>query len=270
MIAVVAGATGLSGQALIRELEQDSRFTEVHAWVRVSGKLPKLSKLREHVLPPGGFEELLKKPMDSFQGLTTQGAAFFCALGTTIKKAGSREAFRRVDFHEVVSFGKFSEKAHGQSFALVSAVGAATDSLVFYSRVKAEAEDAVQALAIPRVAIFRPSFLIGDRQESRPMERFFIPANGGRRHRPKIHAASIPFPIHPTACRQSFELSLNLVDASSHAICDPANPAAVKAINCSITFSTGSLRCLSLSIWLTRPLSERIYIIAPYMHSRRH
>lgn len=176
MIAVVAGATGLSGQALIRELEQDSRFTEVHAWVRVSGKLPKLSKLREHVLPPGGFEELLKKPVDSFQGLNAPGAAFFCALGTTIKKAGSREAFRRVDFHEVAAFGKFCEKTNGQSLALVSAVGAATDSLIFYSRVKAEAEDAVQALAIPRVAIFRPSFLIGDRQESRPMERFFIQA----------------------------------------------------------------------------------------------
>ncbi len=191
MIAVIAGGTGLSGQALIQELERDSRFTEIHAYVRQTGKLAKSPKLREYVLPSGGFPELVTKPVESLPE-----AAFFCALGTTIKKAGSREAFRRVDFDEVVAFGKFCEKAQAHSLTLVSAIGAATDSWIFYSRVKADAEEAVQALAIPRVTIFRPSFLIGDRQESRPTERFFIQAwRAGARFLPATWKAKAGTPI---------------------------------------------------------------------------
>jgi uncharacterized protein YbjT (DUF2867 family) len=91
----------------------------------------------------------------------------FCALGTTIKTAGSRAAFRRVDFGYVVAFARAAGARH---FMLVSAIGASVRSRIFYLRVKGETEEAVAALGYPALHIFRPGLLLGHRAQSRPRE----------------------------------------------------------------------------------------------------
>jgi uncharacterized protein YbjT (DUF2867 family) len=94
----------------------------------------------------------------------------FCALGTTIKTAGSRDAFRRVDFGYVVVFVRAARAAGARRLMLVSAIGASAHSALFYLRVKDETEEAVAALGYPALHIFRPGLLLGRRAESRPRE----------------------------------------------------------------------------------------------------
>jgi uncharacterized protein YbjT (DUF2867 family) len=162
MIAVVAGATGLTGRALIEELEKDPRITRIRAWVRGVGRLPDTPKLEQVEWSEG------------LEGKSGPGDLYFCCIGTTIKKAGSRQAFRKADFDAVVEFGRLCDRQKGRALVLVSAIGADSRSRIFYSRVKAEAEQAVNELSIPRVVVVRPSLLIGDRKETRPAERASI------------------------------------------------------------------------------------------------
>jgi len=95
----------------------------------------------------------------------------FCCLGTTIKQAGSEEAFRRVDFGYVTEAAHIAAAEGAEQFGLVSALGADAGSRVFYNRVKGEAEDAVRALPFRSVHILRPSLLLGERKEFRLGER---------------------------------------------------------------------------------------------------
>jgi uncharacterized protein YbjT (DUF2867 family) len=100
--------------------------------------------------------------------------AAFCCLGTTIKKAGSQEAFRSIDFGAVVDFAKAARAAGASRFAVVSSVGASPASSNFYLRVKGETEEALRTVGFERLAVMRPSFLLGDRKESRLGEKMGI------------------------------------------------------------------------------------------------
>jgi uncharacterized protein YbjT (DUF2867 family) len=104
------------------------------------------------------------------------GADVFCALGTTIRKAGSQEAFRRVDFGYVVSLAKQSLERGARQFTVVSSVGAEASTANFYLKTKAEMEAAISSMPFHGIHIARPSFLIGHREESRPGERIGIVA----------------------------------------------------------------------------------------------
>jgi uncharacterized protein YbjT (DUF2867 family) len=96
----------------------------------------------------------------------------FCCLGTTIKKAGSQEAFRRVDCDIPASVGREARAAGARQFLIVTAVGADAKSSVFYNRVKGEVEAALAAFEFPAgLKIFRPSLIVGERGERRPAER---------------------------------------------------------------------------------------------------
>jgi len=97
--------------------------------------------------------------------------AAFCCLGTTIKKAGSPEAFRAVDHGAVVGFANAARKRGARVFLHVTALGADARSSALYNRVKGEVEAAVAALGFDSVYTFRPSILDGEREESRPLER---------------------------------------------------------------------------------------------------
>jgi uncharacterized protein YbjT (DUF2867 family) len=90
--------------------------------------------------------------------------AFFCALGTTIKTAGSQEAFRKVDFDHVVNSAKAAKRAGATKMAVVSALGASSKSSVFYNRTKGEMEEALKSLGFSKLLIVRPSFLSGNRE----------------------------------------------------------------------------------------------------------
>jgi len=94
----------------------------------------------------------------------------FCALGTTNAKAGSREAYRKIDFDYSKAFADFALTGGAQQFALVSSVGANARSRTFYLRTKGELEEAITALPFNSVHIFQPSFLMGSRTEQRAGE----------------------------------------------------------------------------------------------------
>jgi uncharacterized protein YbjT (DUF2867 family) len=169
MIAIIAGATGLTGKELVRQLASDASITEVRALVRKSGTLGKHPKIREVPLGSEGYVDLTES-----SDPILSGELYFCALGTTLKKAGSQAAFRAVDQDAVLEFAHLCKSRGGRYFGLVSSAGANARSPFFYPRVKGETEEAILKLDIPFTCISRPSFLIGDREESRPLERFSI------------------------------------------------------------------------------------------------
>ncbi|MNI24080.1 hypothetical protein D3C73_776890 [compost metagenome] len=100
-----------------------------------------------------------------------RGADVYCALGTTIKKAGSQEAFRKVDYEYPAALGRAAQRDGAARLLIVSSIGANPQSKYFYLRVKADTERALQELKLPELAIFRPSQLLGKRKESRPAEK---------------------------------------------------------------------------------------------------
>jgi uncharacterized protein YbjT (DUF2867 family) len=159
-IAWLAGGSGLVGSVLLRELLGDDHFTEVVSVGRRDQAFqhPKLTQVVADFSSPSGFESLA--PPD---------VAFGC-LGTTIRKVGSREAFRKVDHDAVLAFALAARAKGARVFVHVTALGADPRSRVFYNSVKGEIERDVAQLGFPSVYALRPSILDGARQESRPAE----------------------------------------------------------------------------------------------------
>lgn len=160
-VAIVAGATGLVGGYLRRILDEDAFFDEVRVLVRrASGFEGK--KTVERVVD---FARLGEADLDG-------GTHVFCALGTTIRKAGSEAAFRQVDYEYPLGLARGAATRGARRFLLVSSVGADAKAGTFYLRVKGEVEEAIRGLPFEAFYAFRPSFLLGERAESRPGERF--------------------------------------------------------------------------------------------------
>lgn len=156
-VAIVAGSTGLVGRALVRVLLDTPAYGKVIALARK--ERPRQDERHVPFLVDYDHLAELRLPWEQ--------ADVFCALGTTIKDAGSREAFRRVDFTYVVRLAAVAANGGARSFSLVSALGAHPGSRVFYNRVKGEAERAVAASGVPIVHVFRPSLLRGERDAVR-------------------------------------------------------------------------------------------------------
>ena len=158
-IAIVAGATGLVGQELVRQLAADRTWREVRALVRRA--LPTESAGPPVVSVEVDYTRLEPPPAWS------AADHVFCALGTTMRQAGSPAAFRQVDFEYPLALARAAQSRGARHFLLVSAVGAAPTSRIFYNRVKGELEAAVTALGFRSVTIARPSLLLGPRREPR-------------------------------------------------------------------------------------------------------
>jgi uncharacterized protein YbjT (DUF2867 family) len=156
MKALVAGSTGLIGELLLQQLLADDRVKEVEVLVRKPSGISH-PKLRERVID---FCEMLK-----IDDLTA--SHLFCCLGTTIKKAGSQEAFREVDYRYVADLAALGARSGASTFTVVSSVGADAKSGNFYLRTKGEMEKAVKHSGIPSIVIMRPSMLLGNRNEFR-------------------------------------------------------------------------------------------------------
>ena len=156
--AILAGATGLVGRNCLDSLLTSSVYDRVTVVVR-----------RPLAVTHTKLEQLIVD-FESLGELDAVGADVFCALGTTIRKAGSQEEFRRVDFGYTTMVARLASEAGARQFVLVSSVGANARSRNFYLRVKGETENALLALPFEAVHVFRPSFLIGKRAESRPGE----------------------------------------------------------------------------------------------------
>lgn len=154
---MIAGATGLIGQQLLQELLADKAVLEVHAFVRRPLAFTH-DKLRQHV------QDLSR--LDQLQPGFTVDTAFNC-LGTTIRVAGSQDAFRAVDQHGVLAFARLARRAGASHFLSVSAIGASAASSNFYSRVKGEVERDLKGLGFASLTLMQPSLLTGPRQEFR-------------------------------------------------------------------------------------------------------
>lgn len=163
-IALIAGATGAVGGRLLQRLLAEPRYAGVTAVSRRPLELAD-PKLRVEIID---FDRLADWA-NANPGLAGADDVY-CCLGTTIKKAGSQDAFQRVDHDYIVALAQAAEKHGAGQFLLVSAVGADADSRVFYSRTKGRTEDAVRACGFDALHIFRPSLLLAEREESRPSE----------------------------------------------------------------------------------------------------
>ncbi|HUD28084.1 MAG TPA: NAD(P)H-binding protein [Novosphingobium sp.] len=156
----LVGATGLVGSALIAEAVGRND-------VRVIGV-----GRREAVLPPGArMEMLVGEPIDWPELIRAARAdVLVCALGTTIRAAGSQEQFRAID-HDLVRFAAEAARDEGiEHMIVVSSVGAEKGAKNFYLSVKGETEEALGRLGFPRLDVLRPALLRGRRQERRPLE----------------------------------------------------------------------------------------------------
>lgn len=160
--AIIAGATGLVGSCLLTELLADGDYNKILVVTRKSLGFSH-PKLIEQLIDFESIENL--KP-------DFQVNDVFCALGTTIKTAGSKEAFFKVDYEYVVQLGKMCVINGINQFLIVSAMGANSKSGIFYNRVKGDMEKDVSQLNIPAIKIFRPSLLMGKRKEKRSGEKF--------------------------------------------------------------------------------------------------
>jgi uncharacterized protein YbjT (DUF2867 family) len=151
--ALLAGSTGLVGSALLPMLCDSARYTEVHVLVRRSvAGLAVHEKARLHTVDFARLPQDLPAVDD-----------VYIALGTTIKVAGSREAFRQVDLDFVVGTARMARAGGATRLAVVSALGASAGARVFYNRVKGEMQEAVATLGFESVVIAQPSLLVGDR-----------------------------------------------------------------------------------------------------------
>jgi uncharacterized protein YbjT (DUF2867 family) len=167
--ALIAGATGLVGTSLLKQLLDDDQYDKIVVIARkpIGIKHPKLIQQQ---IDFDSIESLkLDFPIDDV----------FCALGTTIKTAGSQDAFYKVDYTYVVNLGKWCAANGVKRFLIVSAMGANVKSGIFYNRVKGEMENTVKQLNIPQVQVFRPSLLVGDRKEKRRGEKIAQAVMGG-------------------------------------------------------------------------------------------
>lgn len=155
-VAVVAGATGMVGRAVLARLTADktSAYAAVHTLGRRAPELPAgapSARLVSHVID--SLLDARVPPADDI----------FIALGTTIAVAGSQQAFRAVDLDAVLALARSARSAGVRRLGVVSAMGADAGSKVFYNRVKGEMEQAVSALGFDTVVIARPSLLDGER-----------------------------------------------------------------------------------------------------------
>ena len=159
--AIVIGATGLVGKALIELLQQNPNCEKITAIVRrESADFKHLNKVEQFVL-----EDFLLLNDEDVSGYSH---AFSC-LGTTLKKAGSKQGFYAVDYTINAHFAELLQ-AKGTHYILVSALGAEAKSAVFYNRVKGELEQYIESLDLDKVSILRPSLLLGERNEQRRLE----------------------------------------------------------------------------------------------------
>lgn len=159
-VALIAGATGLTGSYLLDLLLEDPHYTQVIAVTRK---------------PLHRGDDKLKNVVAEFDRLADYSSELkaddvFCCLGTTIKQAGSQEAFRKVDFDYPLNLARVTKANGARQFLIITALGSDRHSSIFYNRVKGEVEEAIGEIGFESYHIFQPSMLLGDRKDDRAGE----------------------------------------------------------------------------------------------------
>ncbi len=159
-MAIILGATGLTGGILLQKLLQDSRYDKIKIFSRSSTGL-KNDKIEEHLIDL--FE------LEKYQAEFT-GDEVHCCIGTTQAKTPDEETYHKIDYGIPVAAAKLANKNQIPRFLVISALGADPESRFFYNRTKGEMERDVIAQNIPETYIFQPSLIGGKREEKRPFE----------------------------------------------------------------------------------------------------
>lgn len=164
MVALVIGATGLVGSALIDQLLSNRQFERVKIFTRrpLEKNHPKLEEYLINFDQPGEWKGLVS------------GDVLFSALGTTLKKAGSKGAQFKVDYKYQYNFARAASENAVAGYVLVSAAGSSPTSKIFYSRIKGNLEKDIKKLSFKHITILRPGILTGNRKEERSGERIGI------------------------------------------------------------------------------------------------
>lgn len=160
---VIAGATGLVGSECVRLLSDAADMKNIFC----VGRRPAPSDNARVQFVPWDFSGEL-----TFKKNKPKQPIAICTLGTTIKIAGSQEAFRKVDFDFVLRFAEEMQALGAESLHVVTAHGANAHSMIFYNRVKGELENRLQGLNLAELHIYHPSLLLGERREQRAGEGF--------------------------------------------------------------------------------------------------
>ncbi|WP_264565084.1 NAD(P)H-binding protein [Flavobacterium sp. N3904] len=167
--ALIIGSTGLIGSQLLQLLLESDQYSRVITFVKRDSGIQH-PKLKQHIIDfdnPESYRDLV------------EGDDFFCTIGTTINKAGSKEVFRKVDFEYPEQFAKIATQNKIKQFLIISSLGADAASSNFYLKTKGEIENLLKTLALEQISILRPSLLLGNRTEFRLGEKigaFFMKA----------------------------------------------------------------------------------------------
>ena len=160
--ALLLGATGLVGSECLKRLVTDDSYSRIIVLTRRAlADAAGGPKVETHVID---FDRISDR-----RGLL-KSSHVFCTLGSTLRKAGSKEQFRRIDFTYVHDIAAICAAQGTEHFLVVSAMGANARSRIFYSRVKGELEEALQRLSFKGLSVFRPSLILGNRKEYRLKE----------------------------------------------------------------------------------------------------
>ncbi len=160
--ALLAGATGLVGGLCLNYLLNEDSYSKVKIFLRRKLNISN-PKLEKYIINFDKLEE---------QSNLVEADDIFCCLGTTIKKAGTQENFKKVDFEYPLKFAKTGLENGAKHFSLVSSLGADKYSKIFYNRVKGELEEELKKINYQSINIYRPSLLLGKRNEFRLGEKF--------------------------------------------------------------------------------------------------
>jgi uncharacterized protein YbjT (DUF2867 family) len=159
--ALIIGSTGLIGSHLLDLLLESQEYSTVITFVKRDSGIQH-PKLKQHIIDfdkPETYKELVV------------GDDFFCSIGTTIKKAGSQDAFRKVDFEYPKQFASLAQQNKVKQFLIVTSLGADANSSNFYLKTKGEIQDFLKKCNFESVSILQPSLLLGTRTEFRLGEK---------------------------------------------------------------------------------------------------
>lgn len=163
--AIVAGATGLIGSELVKQLLEERAYGKVIALTRREAKFPDSPKLAAVAT------DWSRERLEAALAGNWERADVFCALGTTIKVAKTRQQFKVVDYEYPVLLASLAKQYGASRYVVVSSIGSDPRSIFFYSRVKGELEEKLRSFGFPGLYVFKPSLLLGERAEIRSGER---------------------------------------------------------------------------------------------------